>query len=220
MMDKTRKIRATTAIIAIALFVGFFTSLTSTAQEPNEPPVAGFDYWPTGSRLVAPVQITYNGLGNDATNPTSYDTDGEIVSYEWAFTGGEDTTKTGSDVNNIYRTPGTFTTTLTVTDNDGATGSLTTTLIILSGTSTTDTDNDGVADSQDDDIDGDGIPNDEDTDMFDADVGRPINVFIIFILLGIMAVALFVPPLKSVRWWVSGGAIIVLVVYLIYAGVF
>jgi PKD repeat protein len=58
----------------------------------------------------------------------SHDPDGTIVSYEWDFgdgTTGHPSTGTGSVINHTYSDDGTYTVTLTVTDNDGLTGTAT-----------------------------------------------------------------------------------------------
>jgi chitodextrinase len=91
------------------------TSAQSTAASAttpacaNLPPVAdaGLDQ----SATVGNV-LTFNGS-------RSYDPDGTIASYAWSF--GDGGTGTGSVVNHAYTTAGTYTATLTVTDNLGAT---------------------------------------------------------------------------------------------------
>jgi PKD repeat protein len=59
-------------------------------------------------------QVTF-----DASSST--DVDGSIVSYEWAL--GDGTTATGQSVSHAYDSTGTYTATLTVTDNEGAVSS-------------------------------------------------------------------------------------------------
>jgi uncharacterized protein with LGFP repeats len=50
----------------------------------------------------------------------SYDLDGDALSYDWAF--GDGATAEGPSASHVYAEAGTFTTTLTVTDDLGATG--------------------------------------------------------------------------------------------------
>ncbi len=59
----------------------------------------------------------------------SYDPDGTIVAYSWDF--GDGTTATGVAVDHAYEDDGIYTVTLTVTDDDGATGSATATKNVL-----------------------------------------------------------------------------------------
>src|SRR5262249_820883 len=51
----------------------------------------------------------------------SYDPDGSIASYQWNC--GDGATGSGSTFTHVYQTPGSYTATLTVTDNRGATSS-------------------------------------------------------------------------------------------------
>ncbi len=74
----------------------------------NQPPAASFTY--TTNELTA----SFNAGG-------SSDSDGSIVSYAWDF--GDETTGTGVTPSRTYAVAGTYTVTLTVTDNEGATGS-------------------------------------------------------------------------------------------------
>ena len=76
----------------------------------NSPPVASF----TAS---AGTVNTDEAISFDAS--ASYDVDGTIVSYSWDF--GDGTTGTGVSTQHAYSQDGTYTVTLTVTDNDGAT---------------------------------------------------------------------------------------------------
>ena len=73
------------------------------------PPTAAFTSSTTN--LVA----SFNGSG-------STDSDGTIASYAWAF--GDGTTGTGVAPSHTYGSPGTYSVTLTVTDNQGSTGTV------------------------------------------------------------------------------------------------
>ena len=71
---------------------------------------------------VAPVAaFTYStaGLGVSVDGSTSSDSDGTIASYAWNF--GDSATATGVTASHTYGSDGTYTVTLTVTDNSGAT---------------------------------------------------------------------------------------------------
>jgi subtilisin family serine protease len=76
---------------------------------PNNPPTASFTF--TTSDLTA----SFNAGG-------SLDSDGTIASYSWNF--GDGTTGSGVTVSHTYTTGGTYTVALTVTDDGGATGSI------------------------------------------------------------------------------------------------
>ena len=86
------------------------TFLAGGGQLPNVPPTASF----TNS-------TSFLALSVDATS--SSDLDGTVTGYAWNF--GDGTTATGVTANHTYAAPGTYTVTLTVTDDDGATGVLT-----------------------------------------------------------------------------------------------
>ncbi|OLT16609.1 hypothetical protein BJF80_04410 [Serinicoccus sp. CUA-874] len=77
---------------------------------PNVDPVAAFDV--TSTSLTASF---------DASGST--DSDGEIESYEWDF--GDGDTAEGVDPEHTYAEDGTYEVTLTVTDDEGATGTAT-----------------------------------------------------------------------------------------------
>ena len=83
----------------------------------NSPPVADFTY--TTSDLTANF------------TDQSDDLDGTIVSWSWAF--GDDATSTEQNPSHPYAADGTYTVTLTVTDNDGATDSVSEDVAVSSG---------------------------------------------------------------------------------------
>ena len=79
------------------------------AGTTNIPPVANATAIPLSG--TAPLKVDFNGT-------TSTD-DGEIVTYLWDFDDGS-TTDSGSIVTHTYPNEGTYSVTLTVTDNEGA----------------------------------------------------------------------------------------------------
>lgn len=72
----------------------------------NQPPTAAF------ATDVTDLSVTVDGAESD-------DPDGEIVSYAWNF--GDTSQSTGVEADHTYDEPGTYTITLTVTDDDGST---------------------------------------------------------------------------------------------------
>jgi len=79
----------------------------------NVLPVASFDIMHPG--MIVPVvdqPITFDAYA-------SYDDDGWLISYDWDF--GDGTTDSGMVVDHVFTEVGTYTVSLTVTDNDGAT---------------------------------------------------------------------------------------------------
>ena len=84
-------------------------TMNVTVVAPNTPPVAGF--------AVSPAQGSFGeAMVFDAS--TSSDADGAIASFQWSFGDGAETT--GNPVQHTYELPGTYTVSLTVTDEDGA----------------------------------------------------------------------------------------------------
>ena len=103
--------------------VGRF-SVTGTWQL-NRPPLAST----AGSGPLlgkAPLRVTFDGRG-------SFDPDGTIASYAWAFSDGQ--TATGATPVVTFATPGVRTATLTVTDNSGGVSSTTVQATATAGTS-------------------------------------------------------------------------------------
>lgn len=86
---------------------------------PNTPPTASF----TQSATTVTVGESINF---DAS--TSDDPDGVIVSYSWNF--GDGTTGTGVTISHSWSAAGTYTITLAVTDDDGATDSATSSITV------------------------------------------------------------------------------------------
>ena len=87
--------------------------ITVAAVVINRPPVAQFTYTPPAP--LAGAVVTFDGT-------TSFDPDGSIVAYAWDLNGDGVVDRTGPVVTWIYAVPGTYTATLVVTDNLGATG--------------------------------------------------------------------------------------------------
>jgi len=99
---------------------GATDSITATKTVRNRPPVASF----TESAHTVDTDET---ISFDASD--SYDPDGTIVSYVWDF--GDGTTGTGVSVQHAYSQDGSYTVTLTVTDDDGATDTAEATKTVL-----------------------------------------------------------------------------------------
>lgn len=121
---------------------------------PNQAPIAAFTADPLSG--IAPLSVSL-----DAS--TSSDVDGSIVSYQWAITGptsasfNEDTPLSSFD----FTTPGVYTVSLTVVDNDGASSTNSATATITVDTAP-DTDQDGIPDADDNCPD---TPNPDQTDL-------------------------------------------------------
>ena len=94
------------------------TANVSVNSPKNKPPVAN-----AGSDVVCYVNKSCD------LNGTGTDSDGSIVSYVWDF--GDGATAKGASVSHIYNVTGSYTATLTVTDNDGAKASDSITVTVL-----------------------------------------------------------------------------------------
>lgn len=88
------------------------TQQTVTVGILNDPPTASFSY------TCADLTCDFNGLG-------SSDTDGSIVGFEWDFDNDGVFDATGSSVIHSFPTNGVYQVTLKVTDDNGATDSVT-----------------------------------------------------------------------------------------------
>ena len=98
---------------AVAL-IGTATK-TLTVKALNAGPTAAF------TSAADKLSVSFDGT-------RSADPDGTIAGYAWDF--GDNKTGTGSKPSHSYAAPGTYAVKLTVTDNDGATGSVTTSIVV------------------------------------------------------------------------------------------
>jgi len=87
----------------------------ATGGTPNLLPTASF------TNSCTALVCTFDGSA-------SADTDGSISSYSWSF--GDGTTATGATPSKTYSAGGTYSVTLTVTDNSGATGTQTRSVVV------------------------------------------------------------------------------------------
>jgi PKD repeat protein len=88
----------------------------------NQPPTAHASAAPTSG--TSPLPVTFTGSGTDS--------DGTIASYAWAF--GDGGTSTLQNPAHTYASAGSYTATLTVTDNNGATGGSTVGITVTAAT--------------------------------------------------------------------------------------
>jgi PKD repeat protein len=101
------------------------TATVSSGGGANQAPTAV----PNGPYSgVAGTPVSFDATG-------SHDPDGTIATYGWDF--GDGSIASGPAPMHSFAAPGTFTVTLTVTDNQGAMGSASTTATITSGSSST-----------------------------------------------------------------------------------
>ncbi|MBN1842354.1 MAG: PKD domain-containing protein, partial [Deltaproteobacteria bacterium] len=84
------------------------------SSDSNLPPIASFTGDPTSGEV--PLTINFNASASD-------DLDGTVVSYDWNF--GDGGSDSGVTAIHEYTEAGTYTVTLTVTDDDGATRTVT-----------------------------------------------------------------------------------------------
>jgi PKD repeat protein len=87
---------------------------------PNQAPTASFTASPESG--PAPLDVTFTS--------TSTDPDGTIGTYRWAYGDGVVATGNADVVEHTYAEPGTYTVTLTVTDDVGATNATTRTVVV------------------------------------------------------------------------------------------
>ncbi|MBF0099538.1 MAG: PKD domain-containing protein [Desulfobacterales bacterium] len=94
-------------------------------QPDNKLPLATIVYPSNTASCVVNESISFQGSGTDS--------DGSIASYHWNF--GDDSQSTEQNPTHTYTTSGTYTVTLTVTDNKGSTGKATLSIQITAGNS-------------------------------------------------------------------------------------
>jgi len=94
----------------------------ATSPPANQPPLARMSASPNSG--AAPLTVHFDGSG-------SSDPDGSITSFAWDF--GDGSSGAGPVIDHTYPAAGTFTATLTVTDNQGARSSAQRTLSVASG---------------------------------------------------------------------------------------
>ncbi|MDX9834746.1 MAG: PKD domain-containing protein [Desulfobulbus sp.] len=88
--------------------------VTAPVVVANKPPTAAATATPTNG--TAPLTVSFDAAG-------SIDSDGSISSYLWTF--GDGSTATGKTASHTYTTVADYTASLTVTDDQGATGTTT-----------------------------------------------------------------------------------------------
>ena len=88
----------------------YYSNVVTTTEVENQPPTAAFI-------VTTPSPLAGQPVSFDGT--ASYDPDGTITSYAWTF--GDGNTSTEDIPEHTYASPGTYTVTLTVTDDGGLT---------------------------------------------------------------------------------------------------
>jgi len=97
---------------------GATNTTTRTITMANAPPNADFTYTPVQPTVLDTIQFT-----DQSTDP-----DGSITAWAWNF--GDGTTSTQQNPTHKYSARGTYTVSLTVTDNNGATNTVTHTITL------------------------------------------------------------------------------------------
>ncbi len=103
-----------TVTLTVVDNAGWTGSTTSQITITDRAPVASFN--PSTTSVPTGTSISFDGT-------SSYDPDGTVTAWSWTF--GDGATAAGSTTTHAYSTPGTYSATLTVTDNGGLTASKT-----------------------------------------------------------------------------------------------
>ena len=99
-------------IVAYSAYNGVNLTGSFTAGSTNVDPTASFTY------ICTDLSCSFNGSD-------SSDSDGSISNYAWSFGG------SGATTNNVFASAGTYSVTLTVTDNNGATDTATQSVTVI-----------------------------------------------------------------------------------------
>lgn len=111
----------------------YFFSVTAYDVMANESSFSNEVTSTTGTTVNNPPHASFTNSCSDLVcsfMDTSTDTDGTLVAWYWTF--GEGSSATGQSINHTYAEAGTYTVTLTVTDENGATDSTTQNLTLSS----------------------------------------------------------------------------------------
>jgi PKD repeat protein len=106
-------------VLLLTLVTFLILALAGCGVVPNQPPIASFTASPTSG--VVPLEVFF-----DASS--SYDPDGNILSYVWDFKDGN--MGSGEIVSHTFSSTGNYSVKLTVTDDKGAVDSTNKTIII------------------------------------------------------------------------------------------
>lgn len=95
-------------------------SVTDNSTSPCNTSTTDFSVWVNIKPVAAAGEDQSSAPGQKVSfdGSRSRDDDGEITLYKWSF--GDGSSAEGAKVNHVYKAPGTYTVTLTVTDNAGA----------------------------------------------------------------------------------------------------
>jgi len=107
-------------VISFLVLAVFLAGCGGVLPPTNQSPIASFTANPTSG--IAPLEVAF-----DASN--SSDSDGNIISYAWDFKDGS--TGSGQTITHTFSSTGSYNVELTVTDNDGATGSATKNVTVI-----------------------------------------------------------------------------------------